>query len=179
MFCEHGFHAVTMEGIGAAAGASGPSIYRHFASKADLLVAMCSRVGDRLRAGVDAALGQPPERALWSLTTSFVHTVLEHRDLVAAYLTEGHNLPERDRSELQRLQRGYIAEWVAVLAAMDPGLDARQARIQVHAAFTVVNDLARTGHFAARPRLADELVELAMVVLGVRTRRPLSATTPA
>jgi len=91
--------------------------------------------------------------------------VLEHRDLVAAYLMEGHNLPDRDRAEVRRLQRHYLAQWVGVLVAIDPTLDDKRARIRVHAAFTVVNDLARTGRFSARPNLADELVELAVAVL--------------
>ena len=170
MFREHGFHGVTMEDIGAAAGTTGPAVYRHFASKADLLVAMCDRVGERLRAGVESALPHPPPRALRELTVSFVHTVLEHRDLVVAYLMEGHNLPDRHRTELRRLQRHYLAQWVGVLTALDPALDERAAKIRVHAAFTVVNDLARTTRFAARPHLANELVALAHAVL-VQTAR--------
>lgn len=167
MFCEHGFHAVTMEDIGAAAGISGPSIYRHYDSKADLLLAMCARVGERLHAGMDAALGAglDPPAALRALATSFVDTVLDHRDLVAAYLMEGDNLPDRDRAEVRRLQRAYLAQWVALLAGADPGTDDRSARVRVHAAFAVVNDLARASRFASRPHLADELVSLATAVL--------------
>ncbi len=178
MFCEHGFHAVTMEGIGAAAGISGPSIYRHYASKADLLVAMCGRVADRLRVGVEAAVGTglTPRSALRALTTSFVDAVLEHRDLVAAYLMEGDNLPDRDRTELRRLQRAYLAEWVTVLVAADPSADEKCARVRVHAAFAVVNDLARDPRFATRPDLARELVDLATSVLlpTPHTRDPLA-----
>jgi AcrR family transcriptional regulator len=167
MFREHGYHGVTMEEIGAAAGITGPSIYRHFAGKADLLLAMCGRVGERLRAGVESALdhGHDPELALRELTASFVHTVLQHRDLVAAYLMEGHNLPDRERSDVRRRQRHYLSQWVTLLQAMDPALDDKRARIRVHAAFTVVNDLARTGRFAARRHLPDELVALALAVL--------------
>lgn len=159
MFCERGFHGVTMEEIGAAAGITGPSIYRHYASKADLLLAMCARVGERLRLGVDAATG------LRALAESFVDTVLQCRDLVAAYLMERDNLPERDRAEVRRLQRAYVAEWVALLLAQQPALDEKTARIRVHAAFAVVNDLARTPRFASRPDLGPQLVALALAVL--------------
>jgi AcrR family transcriptional regulator len=167
MFREHGFHAVTMEDIGAAAGITGPSIYRHYASKADLLVAMCNRIGDRLRIGVEAALAHPPRRALEELTASFVHTVLEYRDLVAAYLVEGGNLPDRDRAEVRRLQRNYVLEWATLLLALDPSLDDKSARVRVHAAFAVVNDIARTARFAARPQLPAELAALALAVLTI------------
>ncbi|HEY3259543.1 MAG TPA: TetR/AcrR family transcriptional regulator [Pseudonocardiaceae bacterium] len=174
MFREHGYHGVTMEDIGAAAGISGPSIYRHYAGKADLLLAMCARVRERLLAGVDAAL-QPdhqPRPALHELTTSFVHTVLEHRDLVAAYLMEGHNLPDRPRTELRRQQRHYLDQWVRLLVGIDPIMDGKPARIRVHAAVTIVNDLARAGRFAARPHLADELIALALAVLVPRPAGP-------
>lgn len=168
MFCEDGFHAVTMEGIGAAAGISGPSIYRHYASKADLLMAMCARVRERLRAGVEAAHRVPvPADALSTLVASFVGTVLDNRDLVAAYLMEGGSLPDRDRTELRRLQRDYLAEWVAVLTSVT-AMDDKSARVRVHAAFAVVNDLARTHRFAARPALPAELVTLATAVLLAR-----------
>lgn len=173
MFCERGFHNATMEGIGSAAGIAGPSIYRHFTSKADLLLAMCSRVGDRLRSGLASALtaGSPPA-VLRALVDSFVGTVLAHRELVAAFLTEGRNLPERDRAEVRRVLRAYVAEWVRVVAAatvldgkLDGKLDEREARVRVHAAFAVVNDLARATRFAGRQTLPADLATLANTVL--------------
>jgi AcrR family transcriptional regulator len=166
MFGERGFHDVTMEDIGSAAGIAGPSIYRHYDSKADLLLAMCGRVRERLREGLARALGAgSPAEVLHALAGSFVDAVLSHRDLVAAFLTERHNLPERDRSEARRALRGYVAEWVRVVVAAAPALDEKEARIRVHAAFAVVNDLARGGRFAARPALGDELTTLALAVL--------------
>ncbi|MDT5175569.1 MAG: hypothetical protein QOG37_2820, partial [Mycobacterium sp.] len=38
LFAERGFLAVRLEDIGAAAGVSGPAIYRHFPNKESLLV---------------------------------------------------------------------------------------------------------------------------------------------
>jgi AcrR family transcriptional regulator len=166
MFCERGFHDVTMEDIGSAAGIAGPSIYRHYTSKADLLLAMCSRVGERLRSGLASALseGSPPA-VLNSLVGSFVDAVLSHRNLVTAFLTEGRSLPERNRAEVRRALRGYVAEWVRVVVATAPQMDEKEARIRVHAAFAVVSDLTRTSHFATRPHLPTELTALATAVL--------------
>ncbi len=56
LFRERGYHAVSMEDIGAAVGIAGPSVYRHFASKAELLCAACTRMADRLAAEAAAAL---------------------------------------------------------------------------------------------------------------------------
>jgi AcrR family transcriptional regulator len=166
MFCERGFHDVTMEDIGSAAGIAGPSIYRHYSSKADLLLAMCNRVGERLRSGLVSALSEGvPPAILNSLVESFVDAMLSHRNLVTAFLTEGRSLPDRDRAEVRRALRGYVAEWVRIVVAAAPHLDEKEARIRVYAAFAVVSDLTRTSHFATRPNLPHELVTLATAAL--------------
>ena len=43
LFAERGFLAVRLEDIGAAAGVSGPAIYRHFPNKESLLVELLVR----------------------------------------------------------------------------------------------------------------------------------------
>ena len=43
LFATKGYHAVGIDDIGAAAGISGPGVYRHFASKQALLEALCDR----------------------------------------------------------------------------------------------------------------------------------------
>ena len=53
LMAERGYAAVRLEDIGAAAGVSGPAIYRHFASKeallAELLVGISTRLLDSAR----------------------------------------------------------------------------------------------------------------------------------
>lgn len=167
LFRERGFHAVSMEDIGAQAGIAGPSIYRHFTSKADLLVAAGFRMADRLaadaRRAVDDASG--PDEALANLAQSYVDIVLRSDDLLAVFASEVANVPDRDRKELLRVQRSYVAEWVRLLRETAVGLPEPEARIVVHAALTIVNDLARTPRIVARPRIADELASLATIVL--------------
>ena len=48
LFYQRGYHDVSIEEIGAAAGINASSVYRHFASKADLLAAAFHRASDRL-----------------------------------------------------------------------------------------------------------------------------------
>ncbi|MGW3287403.1 TetR/AcrR family transcriptional regulator [Streptomyces sp. NPDC001002] len=170
LFRERGFHAVTMEHIGAAAGMAGPSVYTHFAGKTDLLQTAASRIRERLRQNVTAAqaAGLPASDTLDLLVLSYVDTVLDYRDLVAAYFAEGHNLPERDRTELRRFQRAFAAYWAEVTGAAAPSPDPKEIQVRVHAAFAVVNDLAQTGQFTARPALAAELRALMHAVLTKR-----------
>lgn len=167
LFREHGYHAVSMEDIGAVTGIAGPSIYRHFAAKSDILLAASRRMADRLQLGMDYALTEAadPEDALRRLTRSYADTVRRSDDLIAVYATEVANLPERDSKELRRLQRGYVAQWVRLLRELAPGLSEQTARVAVHAALTVINDMPRTPRIKARPALTTEIAALAMVVL--------------
>jgi AcrR family transcriptional regulator len=172
LFRERGYRAVSMEDIGASAGIAGPSIYRHFASKADILVAAGYRMADRLTMDASRALHEAadPADALDRLVASYVDTVRSSGNLMAVFASESINLAERDARELLRVQRDYVSEWVKLLLETAPALGEREARITVHAALTIINDLARTPRIAARPGIAPELVALAREVLRAGAR---------
>ena len=56
LIAERGFLAVRLEDIGAAAGVSGPAIYRHFPSKEALLVELLVGISTRLLEGGQAVV---------------------------------------------------------------------------------------------------------------------------
>jgi AcrR family transcriptional regulator len=167
LFRRRGFHAVSIEEIGQAAGLAPASVYRHFSGKTDLLLTACRRMADRLAADAERVVAGAvgPWEALETLLASYAQTFLRNVDLVAVYLTELPNLPGPERTELERLQRAYVSRWVALLRAAQPELDESAARVAVHAALTVVNDLARTRQVASRPALAGELELLGALCL--------------
>jgi AcrR family transcriptional regulator len=167
LFRERGYRDVSMEEIGAAAGIAGPSIYRHFAGKADLLLAAGYRMADRLNMAARGAIesAQSPHQALNDLVRSYVDIVWRSEDLLSVFASEFAHVPERDRKELVRVQRSYVAGWVTLLRTLAPALPEPEARIAVHAALTIVNDLTRTPRIAARPGLVGELAGLAVAVL--------------
>ncbi|GAA3392875.1 TetR/AcrR family transcriptional regulator [Cryptosporangium minutisporangium] len=143
LFHLHGYHAVGMEDIGRAAGLHASSLYRYFPSKADLLAAAYHRAADQLSASTTASLGSAAsdQDALRGLVESFVDLTFSQRDLVAVYLAENNNLPERDRHELRKIQRLQVDEWVRLLIGVRPELSPSEARVLVHAALNVVTDL--------------------------------------
>ncbi|MGH3750461.1 MAG: TetR/AcrR family transcriptional regulator, partial [Micromonosporaceae bacterium] len=166
LFRKRGYHAVTMEDIGAAAGIAGPSVYRHFASKSDLLRSASTRMADRLshdaaRATAGAASAT---ESLDRLVDCYAEAIWDNRDLITVYLNELAGLPEAQRAQLRRLQRGYVTEWVRLMRAARPGLTTAEARVVVQAALTVANDLARTGRTRGRPHLAQEIASLMRAV---------------
>ncbi len=171
LFRTRGFTDVSMEDIGQAAGIAGPSVYRHFSSKGSLLAAIGRRAGDRLGLAAEHAVrtSAPPDEteALRRLADSYVRTLTGPPELLVAFSVDRVHIPERDRGELVRIQRDYVAQWVGLLQAVHPGSDTREIRIVVHAALTIANDLTRTRRVAARPNLTAELGTLLRAVLGI------------
>jgi len=167
LFHRHGFHAVSMEDIGAAAGIAGPSVYRHFSSKAALLSAIARRAADRLLLDAERVrMGSGDEtEALRGLIDSYVRVLTGSAELAVSFSADAVNYAEGEGAELIRIQREYVSQWVALLGAAQPSLNPREARITVHAALTIANDLARTRRVNQRPTLADELRVLMAAVL--------------
>lgn len=172
LFHQRGFHAVSMEDIGAAAGIAGPSVYRHFPSKASLVTAIGKRAAERLALGAEHALrtsAPADEReALRRLADSYVRTLTGSAELAVSF--SGGPLgvtDERDRAELVRIQRNYVAQWLHLLGAVHPELGPREVKITVHAALTIANDLTRTRRTSSRPHLTAELTAMMSAVLGL------------
>ncbi|CAM3863370.1 TetR/AcrR family transcriptional regulator [Kibdelosporangium persicum] len=167
LFRERGYRDVSMEDIGAAAGIAGPSVYRHFDGKAELLMAAGYRMADRLTMDARRVIenASSPREALTGLVGSYVDIVWRSDDLLSVFASELGNVPDRDRKELVRVQRAYVAEWVTLLRTVAPRLPEPEARIAVHAALTIVNDLTRTPRITGRPGLVAELTGLAVAVL--------------
>ena len=127
-----GFHDVSMEDIGAAAGIAGPSVYRHFPSKAALMVAIGHRAADRLALAAERALQTSEEvDGLRRLAASYVHTILHTPELLVSFSADRVTMPDRDKADLLRIQRDYVAQWVTLLSRVRPQLPPREAKITV------------------------------------------------
>nr|WP_245900904.1 TetR/AcrR family transcriptional regulator [Prauserella shujinwangii] len=163
-FRERGFHGVTMEDLGAAAGISGSSVYRHFAGKADLLAAVYYRAADRLTAAMGVAIerARSPEEALRAVIDAYVGYAFRHADLAAVYLSEYGNLPAGDRHALRKVQREHVEQWVRLVAATRQGTRGARVRLAVHAALNIAHDLSMN---RARPADPDQVRHLVSVTL--------------
>jgi AcrR family transcriptional regulator len=162
-----GFHSVGILEIGAAAGVSGSALYRHFANKQELLVALFDRVVDALLAGARevATSTDDPSVALDGLIDRHVAFALRDRSIIAVYDQEAHNLPDAQRARLRRNQRAYADLWVDTLLATDPARDRREAETAVHAVFGLLHSVADHD-----PRLPDARV---IELLGTMARATL------
>lgn len=136
LFHRNGYHATGMDEIGAAAGISGPGVYRHFRSKEEILATGLKRavsgVLERSRAIVTGA--DSPRRALEGLVASFVDGLLADRWLSAMLMRERHALSPATRRWVERAERIHVEEWVGALRRERPELSEGEARLMVHAA---------------------------------------------
>jgi AcrR family transcriptional regulator len=167
LFRRYGYHAVSIEDLGRAAGINASGVYRYFPGKADILVAAFYRASERVAEATAAALAGATgnDDALLRMSESYVDLTFERSDLVSVYLAENNNLPEADRHELRKVQRLHVEEWVRLLGAVRPDLPTPEARLLVHAALNAVTDLSRWVRFDRRTGMDQHLVRLVRTVL--------------
>ncbi|MEU6674155.1 TetR family transcriptional regulator [Streptomyces sp. NPDC046853] len=161
-FGQQGFHEARLEEIGAAAGIAGPSVYKHFASKSDLLYAALNRGAQALQLALAEAMASAddPRQVLRALLRAYVGLVQTHTDLFAALVTEVIHLPDDQRHDVRRTQRDHVLEWEHLLGQCRPDLPRSERQVRVRAVLGLVNDVLRTEHLRSRPALAQDLVVL-------------------
>ncbi|MEV8516148.1 TetR/AcrR family transcriptional regulator [Dactylosporangium sp. NPDC051484] len=161
LFATRGYHGVSMDDIGAAAGVTGPALYHHFAGKEAMLVAALIPVSEQLLAGGQARIvesGGDPATALAALVDFHVEFALANPAVIALHLHELDRLPEEPRRQIRRLQRLYVEEWVGTLTSLRVGeLNDGEARVLAHAAFGLMNSTPFLGGEVDRTRRAELL----------------------
>ncbi len=168
LFATRGYHGVSMDDIGTAAGVTGPALYHHFAGKEAMLAAALRPVSEGLLSGGRervAAHNGDPKAALTSLVEFHVGFALANPAVIALQLHELDRLPEQPRREIRRLQRLYVEEWVAVLLRLRPELDAAESRVLAHAAFGLMNSTPFQAGDVDETRRADLLRSSALAAL--------------
>jgi AcrR family transcriptional regulator len=144
LIAEHGYLAVRLEDIGAAAGVSGPAIYRHFSGKEALLSELLVGISTRLLTGAGAVVAQAPDAgtALAALIDFHLDFALTEPDLIRIQDRDLGNLPLAAKRQVRRAQRQYVEVWVDVLRRRRGDLDEASARVMAHATFGLLNSTA-------------------------------------
>jgi len=144
LFRNRGYHPVGIDEIGTAAGISGPGVYRHFANKAALLVALFDSITERmLIAGEDIQKSDsPPPETLDRLVSFHVATAIQERSLLTVWIQDWRSLPEADQRRIRHRQMEYVSIWVQALVRLRPELDPSEAEAIVHAAIGAINSVA-------------------------------------
>ena len=171
LFAERGFHAAGIDDIGAAAGISGPGVYRHFRSKQALLAALCDRALTRLldgARGISAGSGDP-RASLTALVDQHVAFAVDERALLSVWVREMPALSDDVRRSLRRRMREYEQLWQEVLGCLREDLSPAEVAVVTGATLAMLN----TPTFSISAVSRDDLVALLRTMaLGALLSRP-------
>jgi AcrR family transcriptional regulator len=177
LFAENGFARVSLEDLGAAAGVSGPAVYRHFPGKQAVLGELLLSVSRELQDGGIKVVAEAGTAlaALEGLVAFHVDFALRNPDVIRVQDRDFGSLSEADQAEVRALQRGYVETWVDVLKEVHPGSDPAELRVRAHAAFGLINS---TPH-SVRQHGRKIAVKSARPVLERMALAALTVGTPA
>ena len=170
LFNRYGFHATGVDRIVAVAKVAKKTLYAHFPSKEDLIIAALSRkraaFSDKFLPAVLASSDQPRDRllALFELAKSwfndpdfygciFVNAAVE-------YSEPGHPINACAR-EFKTLLRGFALEQAQAGGAPDPEILADQIALLFEGATTVAQVSARPDAATTAKAIAAQLIDQA------------------
>lgn len=180
LIADRGYPRVRLEDLGAAAGVSGPAVYRHFPSKEAVLVELLVGVSRRILDGGRRVAGDRtgPRAALAALVDFHLDFALDEPELIRIQDREWHSLPADARHEVRRIQREYVELWVGLLCGSDgpdwpadsPGRvedGEAGARVRAHAVFGLMNSTPYSAELGRRALQRRVLRGLARSCLGL------------
>lgn len=142
LFLEQGFHGTSMDELGAAAGISGPGLYRHYPSKDALLMAVLDRIWDTLAPRIAEAASLPPEPALEVLLEAQLELACGQPAALVLLVRELRHLPDDYRGLALRNHRRYVDAWCRAVQGVHPGLGDAAARGVVLAVHGLIDSSA-------------------------------------
>lgn len=119
LFYERGFHAVSVDEIGEAAGATGAAIYRHFSSKEEILSTLFDEALDQYLVAIPEP-DEDPRVELEALVRNHVAFTIEHRELAYIWAFEDRALEGEYQRRLERRSRQHIDRWLVVMRRAFP-----------------------------------------------------------
>jgi AcrR family transcriptional regulator len=119
-FYEKGFHGVGVDELGKRAGLTGPTLYRYFSSKDEILAALFNEAMDEL-VSATAMVHDDPMADLARLIRHHVAYAVSQRQLVNVYQREDRSLTGPWRRHFNHRRKQYVARWEAIVARCVPG----------------------------------------------------------
>lgn len=123
-FHDKGFHGVGVDEIGTQAGLSGPSLYRHFSGKHEILATLLNEALDELMSATVPVHGDP-EKDLDRALRHHIGYALEQRQLVNLYQRDVRSLEDPWRRPFNRRRNQYTARWEELFRLRYPHAESR------------------------------------------------------
>jgi AcrR family transcriptional regulator len=163
-FRERGFHGVGMDELGTRAGLSGPTLYRHFSGKDEILATLLNTAMDELMAAT-VPQGPDPGRELDRALRHHVRFALERRDLVVVHQREVGNLVAPWDSAFAQRMGLYTRAWERLVAAALPRLHEERVAALTQACLGTVFSVSVWPTRALRVGDAEAVAALVLALL--------------
>jgi AcrR family transcriptional regulator len=175
LFAQRGYMATGIDDIGAAAGITGPGVYRHFASKEDLFRILVEDGVHRLlmteTEPPDA--DETPDQAVDRLVAGLVDSVLSKAALASVVWHEQPHLPPDMRTLIARLHRLRMADWLHHLSRVDPTRSDIEWTTIVNGAYGMVIEAAQRTNGLEPEHVRQKLLAMTRRTLLLGPRRRL------
>jgi AcrR family transcriptional regulator len=161
VFYEKGFHGAGVDELGKRAGLSGPTLYRHFSSKDEILTALFNEAMDEL-VSATAMIHDDPFKDLERLIRHHVGYAVEKRQLVNVYQREDRSLVDPWKRHFTHRRKQYVTRWEAVVARCAPGAAPAEIAAVTQSCLGMIFSIAYWPPKTAElPTLADLIVGFA------------------
>lgn len=173
LFAQRGFSGVSIEELGAAAGVSGPAVYRHFETKRAVLADLLIEVSEELLAGAQVAVDGdgPAHRVVETLIDFHLDFALSNADVIRVQDRDLASLDPADRDKVRTLQRTYVRIWETSLSRLQPHATTNQLKVVSHALFGLLNSTPYSlGHGRSSASVAvarASLKDMALAAVGI------------
>lgn len=142
MFRDNGYAGASIDAIAAASGISGPGIYRYFAGKAELLLALLEAAVAETVAAMNAAPDRPAQTAD-DLADILTERALSQGAIIALLHGTAGTMEPEERLRLDQLRRDAVGRLTDALSALRPDLAASEAEARIVAALALIGHLER------------------------------------
>ena len=170
-FYTHGFHATGMDKLVAETGVSKTSMYKHFRTKEELILAVLRLRDEEFRNWLTRRmeqLGDTPRERLLAMFDALDEWFGDERYRSCMFIKASSEYQDASHpihsqaAEHKRLLRGYLQKLAEQAGAKDPALLARQLLLLKEGAIVTAHLLGRADVAADARRAAQVLIEQAL-----------------
>jgi AcrR family transcriptional regulator len=165
MFAEHGHAGIGVNDIAKRVGITGGAIYRHFASKDDLLETVIAGTLQDFCDIAAKANEAPPAEQVLELVRGSTHLTLSRAARAATYLREGRRTSGPVRERLREGERRLFDSWHTIVGRANPALSLKENRARQRAVHGAILALALRQTEAPRSDLEPLFVGALTAVL--------------
>jgi AcrR family transcriptional regulator len=163
LFDTKGFHGTSIDEIGASAGITGPGLYRHFAGKDEILLAVFDRIWDLLKGAIDRVQDLEPDEALDELIDTHISLAIDQGPALGLLVRELRHVPDYYQRAAERNDAHYIDTWAEVIIKLHSRLSLDEARMCARALMGLIGYSRREVPLGriSKERLREMLIVMA------------------